>query len=548
MIKKIVKSKFLNEKPTQSVAAAALIISLAGVASRVLGILRDRILAGQFGAGDTLDAYYAAFRVPDLLYNLLIAGALSAAFIPVFTEFVAKKKEIEAWRMASGILTLQILVMASISLVCAFFVPFLIKLISPGFSGEKLQLTVCLTRIMFLSPLFLGISAIFGGILVSYKKFLLYSLAPVLYNVGIIIGALFFVPAMGTAGLAWGVVLGALMHALIQYPSVKMTGFKYHCSLIKLFLDKDIRKVVKLMIPRTLSVAVTQINFLVITIFASTLAAGSLAVFNFANNIQSAPLGLFGVSFAIAVFPTLGMFAAKDDMDGFVSIFSKTARQILFFVIPLSGLIFVLRAQIVRVVLGSGKFDWEDTIYTFQTLGFLVLSLFAQSLIPLLTRAFYSIQNTRKPFYIALVSEAVNILTVIMLIGKLEVFGLAIAFSLSSFVNMILLAVFLRKEIGRLDGGIIASSVSKILLATLMGGIFAQISKYLIGSRGELDTFAEIFVQLIIAGGVFVAVFALASYYLKSREFFQFTESITRKVFKAKKVITEDTHEVSGIS
>ncbi len=548
MIKKLVKNKFLNEKPTQSVAAAAFIISLAGIASRILGVVRDRILAGQFGAGDTLDAYYAAFRIPDLLYNLLIAGALSAAFIPVFTEMVAKKKEEQAWKMASGLLALQISVMAILSLVCVIFAPLLLKLISPGFSGEKLELTVMLTRVMFLSPLILGISAIFGGVLVSYKKFLMYSFAPVLYNIGIIIGTVFFVPVIGPIGLAWGVVLGALMHALIQYPSIKMSGFKFKYPLGELWSDKDIRKVIRLMIPRTLSVAVTQINFLVITIFASMLSAGSLAIFNFANNIQSAPLGLFGISFAIAVFPTLGILAANDDKEGFVRIFSKTTRQILFFVIPLSGIIFVLRAQIVRTVLGSGKFDWEDTIFTFQTLGFLALSLFAQSLIPLFTRAFYSIQNTRTPFYIALVSEAVNILSVILLIGKMGVFGLAIAFSFSSFVNMILLAVFLRKEIGRLDGSVIASSVSKIMLATLLGGFFAQIAKYLVGTRGELDTFVEVFTQLVIAGGVFIAVFALASYYLKSKEFFQFTESVTRKIFRAKKVITEDTHEVAGIS
>lgn len=546
MIKKLVNNKLLNEKPTQSVAAAALIISLAGIASRILGIFRDRILAGQFGAGDTLDAYYAAFRIPDLLYNLLIAGALSAAFIPVFTELITKKKEQQAQKMASGLLTLQVSVMALLSFCCALAAPLLIGLITPGFSGEKFQLTVDLTRIMFLSPLLLGVSAVFGGILVSYKKFLLYSLAPVLYNLGIIIGAIFFVPIMGPQGLAWGVVAGALMHAIIQYPSVKLSGFSYSFSVKNLLGDKDVRKVVKLMIPRTLSVAVTQLNFLVITIFASTLAAGSLAVFNLANNIQSAPLGLFGISFAIAVFPTLGALAAKDDKEELVRVFSKTARQILFFVIPLSGLIFVLRAQIVRVVLGSGKFDWEDTISTFQTLGLLVLSLFAQSLIPLLTRTFYALQNTRKPFYIALASEAINILAVIMLIGNFGVLGLAIAFSLSSLVNMILLVFFLRKEIGRLDGKVIADSVNRIILATLLGGVSAQFAKYLIGSRGELDTFIEVFTQLAIAGGIFVAVFALTSYYLKSKEFFQFTGSITRKIFKEKKIISEDTHEVAG--
>ena len=179
MIQKLVKNKFLNEKPTQSIAAAALIISLAGVASRLLGLLRDRILAGQFGAGDTLDAYYAAFRIPDLIYNLMIVGALSAAFIPVFTELIAQDEEDEAWKLSSGILSLQIIITGIISVFLVIFSPQLMHLVTPGYTGSKFNLTVLLTRIMFLSPFLLGISGIFGGILVSFKKFLIYSLAVV---------------------------------------------------------------------------------------------------------------------------------------------------------------------------------------------------------------------------------------------------------------------------------------------------------------------------------------------------------------------------------
>ena len=231
MMKRLVKSKFLNEKPTQSIAAAAFIISLAGIASRILGLFRDRILAGQFGAGDTLDAYYAAFRIPDLIYNLMIVGALSAAFIPIFTEYIADKKEEDAWRFSSGMLSLQIFFMGTVSLILIAVAPWMMKIITPGFSGEKMDLTVQLTRIMFLSPLLLGISGIYGGILVSFKKFLIYSLAPIFYNVGIIIGVVFFVKFWGPVGLAWGVVLGALFHMLLQYPSVKFSGFSFKDSV-----------------------------------------------------------------------------------------------------------------------------------------------------------------------------------------------------------------------------------------------------------------------------------------------------------------------------
>lgn len=547
MIKKIINNKFLNERPTQSVAAAAFIISLAGIASRILGLFRDRILAGQFGAGDTLDAYYAAFRIPDLIYNLVIVGALSAAFIPVFTQFITEKKEDDAWKLSSGVLSILLVAVGALSIFLAISAPVLMKLITPGFAGEKMELAVTLTRIMFLSPLLLGVSGVFGGILVSFKKFLIYSLAPIFYNFGIIIGAVYFVKWWGPIGLAWGVVLGAAMHMLIQYPSVRHSGFHFRPIFMDALKNPGVRRVLKLMLPRTMTIAVSQINFMIITIFASTLAAGSLAVFNFANNIQSAPLGLFGISFAIAVFPSLSTYAAQKNKDEFINAFSRTLRQILFFIIPASVFIYVLRAQTVRLALGSGKFDWNDTISTFQILGLLSVSLLAQALLPLLTRAFYALQNTKTPLYIALVSEAVNLLTVILLIKEFGIFGLAIAFSLSSFVNMFLLLFFLRKELASIDGRNILDSTLRILAASLIGGGVAQIMKYLVGSQGELDTFLAVFRQFTIAGLFGAGAFFLASYYLEIREFFQFKESLTRKLFGVKKVITEDTGEVTGI-
>jgi putative peptidoglycan lipid II flippase len=547
MIERLIRSKFLNERPAQSVAAAAFIISLAGIASRVLGLLRDRILAGQFGAGDTLDAYYAAFRVPDLIYNLMIVGAMSAAFIPVFTEFIAEKKEKDAWDLSSGVLSLQIYLTGALAIFLVIFAPQLMKLVTPGYTGDKMDLTVFMTRIMFLSPLLLGISGIFGGVLVSFKKFLIYSLAPIFYNFGIIIGAVFFVKWMGPVGLAWGVVLGAAMHMLVQYPSAKLSGFNFRPMFLDAWKNPGVRRVLKLMLPRTITIAASQINFTIITIFASTLAAGSLTVFNLANNIQSAPIGLFGVSFAIAVFPTLSALAAKKQQQEFVSAFSRTFRQILFFVIPLSIFIFVLRAQTVRVVLGSGKFNWDDTILTFQTLGLLTIGLFAQALLPLLTRTFYALQNTKTPLKITIFSEAILLSAVMLLIGPYGIYGLAIAFSFYSVVNMILLLYFLRKKLSNIDGKTILDSSIRILAASIVGGGVAQIAKYIVGSQGELDTFLAVLNQLLIAGISGAAAFALASYYFNVKEFFQFTESITQKLFGAKKVIQEDTGEVTGI-
>jgi len=543
-MQKLFNNKILNGSPVQSVAGAALIISFAGIISRLLGMLRDRILASQFGAGDTLDIYYAAFRVPDLVYSLLVVGALSAAFVPVFTELVARHKKEKAWELASEILNLMVAAVIFISFFLALFAPFVMKLVVPGFSENKLASAAMFTRIMFLSPLFLGISAVFGGILVSFKKFLAYSLAPIMYNLGIIIGAVFLVKIMGPIGLAWGVALGAGMHMLIQYPAVKLSGFHYQLNFRKSFRDENARKVIRLMIPRSMGMAVTQINMLVITIFASILTSGSLAVFNFANNIQSVPLGLFGISFAVAAFPHLSSLAAEKSKKEFIRIFSRTFRRIIFFVAPLSLLIFVLRAEIVRVILGGGKFDWEDTVLTLQVLGILSLSLIAQSLIPLLARAFYALQNTKIPFYIALASEAVNITIVVLLIKKYEVMGLAAAFSAASALNAGLLILALKNKLGELDGRRIVRSAGKIALASLAAGIVAQTSRYLASFFVDLETFFEVFFQLVFSGGMGIAAFFLMCCYLRVEEFYDFKKSIFIRIFGYPTDVIKDPNEI----
>lgn len=547
MIKKILNSNFINSKPTQSVAMAAFVISMAGIASRVLGLFRDRILAHQFGAGDTLDIYYAAFRIPDMIYNLLVLGALSAAFIPVFTSLISTDKEEESWKLASGILTLKVIAISVISIILVIFSSKIMRALTPGFSPEKINAAASFTRIMFLSTLFLGISAVFGGILVSMKKFLIYSLAPIMYNIGIIIGAVFFVKFLGPIGLAWGVVLGAFLHMLIQYPAIKFSGFQYQFQIRKIFENKNIMQVIRLMIPRTMGIAVSQINLLVITVFASTLAAGSLAVFNFANNIQSAPLGLFGISFAIAVFPTLSTHAAKNMRGDFVQSFSATLRNILFFIIPLSVFILIFRAQIVRVILGTGEFGWDDTKNTFGVLGILALSLFAQGLIPLLTRSFYALHDSKTPFYVALFSEATNISLVFLLIKKYAIFGLAIAFSAACVVQMILLLAILHARFSGLDDWRIILSVFKISVASFFAGLAAQALKGIPVQFIENNTFLGVLAQLSIAGGTGIAVFIFLSYLFKIEEFHCFKDSLIKKLAGFNGKPKEDFREVSGI-
>lgn len=534
LLKKLMRSLHgWTNAPAKTIAAAAFIIAAAGVISRILGFLRDRLLASQFGAGDVLDAYYAAFRIPDLLYNLLVMGALSAAFVPVFTDLVARGKEKSAWKLATGMLEWMIILLGALSVIVFAVAPWLVTVLVPGFSPDKQAAVAELTRIMLLSPILLGISAVFGGVLVSFRRFVAYSFAPIFYNLGIIAGVIFLVPELGVSGLAWGVVAGAFLHMLVQIPAVRSSGFPIRAFRRRLSFDPMVRRVTMLMIPRSLGMAANQIGLLLTTVFASSLASGSLAVFTLASNIQSIPIGLFAVAFSLAAFPMLSLAASKKDDRDFFSTLAGTARRILFFVVPISMLLIIFRAQFVRVILGSGQFDWEDTIATFGVLAWLSVSLFAQGLIPLFARGFYALQDTKTPLYIALAAEAVHIALMPLLLPYFDVDALAMAFSAGSIVNFALLLFFLRKRVsGWKDGDLFSGSI-RIVLATVFAGAIAQLSKSVfILAPSPLDTFAEVFLQLLLGVSVGLAAFLIASWWLRIEEFRSLKRWVLGKVLR----------------
>lgn len=511
-----------------------MIIGAAAFASRLLGVLRDRILAGEFGAGAMLDQYYAAFRVPDLVYNLLVLGALSAGFIPVFVRY--RQQAGQANRLANSVLQSVVLGVGLVSIILALVAEPLVKLITPGFDAEALATTVRLSRIMFLSPLLLGISAVWGGILQSQKRFFAFSLSPIFYNIGIMIGALFFVPQWGSDGLAWGVVLGAGLHMLVQLPAVRQTGWRYRPVLA--WRHSGLREIWLLMIPRTFSLAANQLNVMVMNGIASTLVVGSIAAWQLANNLQSFPLGIFGVSFAIAAFPALSAHWADHDRSGFITSFSRTARQILFFTVPLSALFIILRAQITRAALGAGQFDWADTIRTADTLALFCVSLFAQSLIPLAARGLYALHNTLTPLWIGVVAMLTNVSLAWYLVGQhitigtLEingVAGLALAFSLSSILQLGLLWMALHFALGGLDERRMLCATAKISLATVVLGVVTQWLKYAVEPATGTDTFIGIFSQGLIAGVGGLIAFVAVSWLLRSEELFSFIGSLTKR-------------------
>lgn len=535
-------SKLWNGE-TESVTTAAIIVGAASLASRLVGVLRDRVLASTFGAGDVLDAYYAAFRVPDLLYNLVILGALSAAFIPVFTEYLEQRERGEAWRLAEKVLSIVGAVMAVLCIALAVFAPKIVPLMVPGFGPDKAALTVSLSRVMFLSTFFLALSAVMGGVLQATRRFIAFSLAPVFYNLGIIAGVVFLVPNFGPIGLAWGVVAGAALHLMVQSSVALRVGLER--VPFPSFRHEGVRRILALMAPRTAGLAIVQINQVVILALASSLMAGSVAVLSLATNLQTVPVGIIAISFAVAAFPALARAAGAKDAAAFRVLFGDTARKIVFFMLPATALFLILRAPIVRLVLGDGQFNWNDTMRTANVFGLLSVSLLAQALLPLLARAFYALQDTWTPLWISLLTEGLNLALALSWREQYGILGLAAAFSLAACASLVLLWWRLRAKLGSLGTAAVWHSTVKTLAATLVFIALALPVRIWVGTLYPLRTFWQVALQAGAASLAGLAGFAVAAWLLKSEEFHEFKEAAARKLWKRVKVV-EGAVEAQG--
>lgn len=530
-------SRFFNSQ-TKTITFAAAILGLAALVSRLLGLFRDRLLAGQFGAGQELDIYFAAFRIPDFVYGILVMGGITAVFLPIFSEYF-KKSEEEAWQFVNNILNCFLVLLILICGILFLIAPLLIDLIAPGFSAESKELAISLTRIMLISPILFGLSSVFSGILHYFNRFLVYSIAPILYNLGIIIGILFLVPLYGLQGLAYGVILGAVGHWLLQIPAAKISGYKYRLSLN--FRSSGLIKVFKLMIPRIIGTAAYHFNLIVITAIASTLTIGSIAIFNFSNNLQFFPIGLIGIPFAIASFPVLSRAWAEGLKEKFLETFSSTFRQILFLIIPISLLVFILRVQLVRLVLGTGEFGWLEIRLTAASLGIFCLAIFASGFFPFLARVFYSFQDTKTPVIIGLASMIINLVLALFFVFLLKgqtnffqesminifklqgikdiaVVGLPLAFAIAQIFQFSLLLIFLKKRILGIDFMNIWHSLKKIIIATILMGVATYFSLSLLANFIISQTFFGLFAQTILAGIIGALVYILATYLLRSPE------------------------------
>ncbi len=515
----------------KKIACATLFLAFASVGSNILGVIRDRIFVWRFGAGDALDAYYAAFRIPDLIFTLLVLGALFSAFIPVFTEYISRKEIKTAWKIANTIINISTIFLFLTGIFIYIFTPWLIRIIAPGFKAnpDKIKITIDLTRLMLISPLLFGVSNIIGGILNSFKRFYAYALAPVMYNLGIIAGALYLVPKYGVYGLAYGVILGAFLHMIIQIPAVLNVGFRYRPHLdIK---HKAVKQIGKLMIPQSIALGVGQIKLIIDTIIASMLRTGSVTIINLANNIQTVPTVIFGISYSTTIFPSLAEKASLNKIKEFIDDFSWAFRQIAFLIIPSSCGLILLRAQIVRLILGAEKFTWEDTQLAAAALGFFAISLLAQATVPLLARCFYAMQDTKTPLIFSLISVAVNIIAALSLASYFGaqhgVAGLALAFTIASFVNMFLLFWALYNRLGEMDDLRLINSLIKILIASLIMSFTVQGAKYVIAPQVNMQTGIGVGLQALGSMIIGIAVYFAIALILKCEEI-----SGVKKIFR----------------
>ncbi|MBI2448417.1 murein biosynthesis integral membrane protein MurJ [Candidatus Microgenomates bacterium] len=495
----------------------AAVIAATSLVSRLLGIFRDRVLASEFGAGSVLDSYYAAFRIPDFVFNLIILGALSAALIPIFSSLLFKNKE-KAWQVVNNFASISFVFMAAVLLVLFFATPWLVKIMAPGFEKEAFAMTVSMTRVMLLSPIFFALSSIVGGVLNSFGRFFAYSIAPIIYNIGIICGALYLVPTFGPAGLAWGVIAGAAGHLLIQLPTFFSSGFRFRPSFN--LKDPYFKKILILMLPVTLGLALMQINLFVDSFFGSLLEEGSIAIINFSTNIVSLPVGLVGISVAVSIFPLLA-YAYTEKKEALFSFhFTGAFNLMVYLLIPAMVFTVLFRAYIVRLLLGAGLFDVSDTVWTSRALGYLSLSIVAQGMIPFLVRAFYAIGDTKTPVKITFVAVFINILCSIIftMIIPFRVVGLALAASIAAFVNFFFLLLAIRKRFGHIDFVAILGPTGKYMLFSLAAGFVAYRTLYWVEPYIDTAMTLGLFLQTMIAGLAAVAIYIILSIIFKVPE------------------------------
>jgi putative peptidoglycan lipid II flippase len=514
---------------------AAYLLAFFTLGSQVVALLRDRLLAHTFGVGETLDLFYAAFRIPDTMYALLASMVSLFVLIP-FLEAAEKQGQASVREFLSDMFSFFSGILLVVAATAWIFAPWIVSVLYGSFSPPAQAELVSLSRILLIQPLLLGVSNLFAAYVQIKGRFLLYAIAPVLYNVGIIIGILVLYPVMGQVGLAWGVVLGALFHLSVQTPFM----IKHH-TLPRLVWPAwgRVFRVVRISVPRTMTLSAQQFSMLALVSMASLYATGSIASFSLAWNLQAVPLALIGVSFSVAAFPKLSRLFGNGDRVEYERMILLAAQQIIFWALPATALVIVLRAQIVRVILGSGAFDWTATMLTGAVLALLSVSLVAQSLVVLLVRACYAAGRTWIPLVLNVGSSLVTVGVATVLLrgaafgyldlaafstvmrvtatGGTQVLLIALAYSVGALFNLVLLLAYFEnqyptflKRLGRTS--------FQALVASLVAACGAYLALDVLDDIVSLRTGIGVFLQGAGAGFVGAVLWVLTLITLGSKD------------------------------
>lgn len=540
---------------------AAYLLGGCALASQLLALVRDRVFASTFGASRTLDIYYASFRIPDLIF-VSVASLVSVSVLLPFLVEKFKKGEDVGKRYVDTSFSFFFTLVTLISSTVFFLVPYIAAYIFPGFDGGPVKENlITLTRIMLLSPIFLGISNFLASITQMYNRFLIYAISPLLYNLGIIFGVLVLYPLLGVSGLAWGVVLGACLHFLIQVPFIAKQGLfpRFHFP----FDFNSVKKLILLSLPRTIALSANQIATFFLVGLASLMSAGSIAVFNLSWNLQSVPLSIVGASYASAAFPALSRFISEGKKEEFLDQIITSARHIIFWSVPMMALFVVLRAQIVRTIFGAGNFDWSDTRLTAACLAIFIFSVVAQSLLLLFIRGYYALGKTWTPLIINIFSSVVLVIfgyLFIKIFNNVPVFRyflenvfkvsdvsgsvvlvLPLAYSLGTLLNVFIHWVSFQKEFKGFSRPILTTLLASFSSSVVMGYVAYYFLDVFDGIF-NINTVLGIFMQGFCSGiiGIFAGILILII--MDNSEVKEIWRAFHRKIWKAR-VLGSDPNE-----
>lgn len=496
---------------------SAAIVAIAYVVSRILGLLREMILARKFGTSPDMDAYAAAFRIPDLLFLIVMSGAFGAAFIPVFAGFIDRDDRERASRLASAMLTWTGIGIFVFSVVAFIFAGPLTTLVAPGYDAHTHNLTVELMRPLLLSPVFLGLSIACKGILEAQNQFTWPALAPILYNIAIIVAAWFFTDTFGIQAVVWGVIVGAFLQLILQLPAVLRSGLTLRPTLDRAV--DGLRDVIRLLSVRVIGLAAFQINFIFVTAFASMLGAQFVSGLNYAWLLLMLPHGVLALSLSTVAFPSLAALFGRGDRDGFARLLDRTMRPLLFLSIPASvGLVMIGRA-VITIIFQGGQFNTESTDIVAGAFFWFSLGLVGYGLTEIVTRVFYAMQDTRTPVTTTVLTIILNVILARLLMDSMGVNGLALSLTVTTAAEALIMMAFLRQRTGKIFSEGFFSWLMRVLLAAGAMGVVIAISRPWL--NGVLETDTNFLVHLIFFGlsvGLYIFTFVWVAWILRVPE------------------------------